>query len=102
MGRLRHSDACCVWSRPGICKPTLSYSRSEWPWCCSSCSCHMMLTWIICIPFAAALLTALVPRNYRFVVRVISLAATLLVMLLALKMFWDFDAADVVDGYRFH
>src|SRR5256714_5981966 len=61
-----------------------------------------MLTWIICIPFAAALLTTVVPRNYRFVVRVISLAATLLTMLLALKVFWDFEVADVVNGYRFH
>ena len=61
-----------------------------------------MLTWIICLPFAAALLTLLVPRNYRFVVRVISLGATLATLLLALKMFWDFDAADVVNGYRFH
>src|SRR5437588_11540644 len=61
-----------------------------------------MVTWIICIPFAAALLTALVPRNYRFVVRVTSLAATVLTMLLALKLFWDFDVADVVNGYRFH
>ena len=60
-----------------------------------------MLTWIICTPFVAALLTALVPRNYRFVIRVISLVATLFSMLLALKLFWDFDAADVVNGYRF-
>jgi len=61
-----------------------------------------MLTWIICLPFAAALLTAFVPRNYRFVIRVISLAATLATMLVALRMFWSFDAADVKDGYRFH
>jgi len=61
-----------------------------------------MLTWIICLPFAGALLTVLVPRNYRFVIRVISLAATLMSMLLALKLFWDFDGAGVVNGYRFH
>src|SRR5467141_2810591 len=60
-----------------------------------------MLTWIICIPFAAALLTALVPRNYRLVLRAIPLVATLLTALLALKLFWGFDVADVVDGYRF-
>jgi NADH-quinone oxidoreductase subunit M len=60
-----------------------------------------MLTWIICIPFAAALVTAFVPRNYRFVIRAISLGATLLTMLFALKMFWTFDVADVVDGYRY-
>src|SRR6185503_4857411 len=61
-----------------------------------------MLSWIICIPFAAALITAFVPRNYRFVFRMISLGATLLTMLLALKMFWSFEVADVVDGYRYH
>src|SRR4051812_32701289 len=60
-----------------------------------------MLTWIICLPFAAALLTALIPRNYRFVIRVISLGATLVGMLLALGLFWKFDVADVTAGYRF-
>src|SRR5882762_3541349 len=61
-----------------------------------------MLTWIICLPFAAALLTALVPRNYRLVIRVISLGGTLASMLLALDLFWKFDAADVTSaGYHF-
>jgi len=60
-----------------------------------------MLTWIICLPFAAALLTALVPRNYRFVIRVISLAATLAAALVAFRMFWGFDAADVINGFRY-
>ena len=41
-----------------------------------------MLTWIICIPFGAALLTAVIPRNYRLLLRAIPLAATFLTMLL--------------------
>src|SRR3954463_16816343 len=61
-----------------------------------------MLTWIICIPFLAAMLTLLVPRNYRFVIRVIALGATLATMLLALNMFRQFEIADSVSGYRFH
>lgn len=60
-----------------------------------------MLTWIICLPFAGALLTALVPRNYRFVIRVISLGVTFLSMLLALNLFRLFEVADVIAGYRF-
>jgi formate hydrogenlyase subunit 3/multisubunit Na+/H+ antiporter MnhD subunit len=54
-----------------------------------------MLTWIICLPFAAALLTGLVPRNYRPVIRGISLLATLGSMVLALNLFWEFDAMEV-------
>src|SRR3954447_22508249 len=60
-----------------------------------------MLTWIIGLPFAAALLAGFVPRNYRFVIRVIALTATLGSMLIALKLFWQFDAAEVSDGFRF-
>jgi len=60
-----------------------------------------MLTWIICFPLAGALLTGLVPRNYRFIIRVIALGAMLASMILALDLFWNFDAEDVVDGYRF-
>src|ERR1043166_4239018 len=60
-----------------------------------------MLTWIICLPVAGAVLTGLVPRNYRFVIRGLSLAATLGSMLIALKMFWQFEGAEAVDGFRF-
>src|SRR5258705_6082972 len=61
-----------------------------------------MLTWIVFLPFAAAFLTALVPRTYRFVIRVICLGGTFASMLLALNLFWNFDAANVTPaGYRF-
>jgi len=60
-----------------------------------------MLTWIICLPLIAALLVALVPRHYRFLVRVIALLATLIDMVLALVMFMKFGAAPATDGYRF-
>src|SRR5258706_110483 len=98
----RQSGGLCASCRLETSRPMPSCVRWELRLSSSSRCCNNMLTWIICLPFAAALLTALVPRNYRFVIRVISLAATLISMLLALKLFWDFDAADVVNGYRFH
>ena len=60
-----------------------------------------MLTSIICIPFLAALVMAFIPRNYRLLLRAIPLAATFITMLLAIRVFWNFEIADVVDGYRF-
>ena len=61
-----------------------------------------MLTWIICLPLLAALLTLFIPRPYRFVIRVVALAATLLTMLLAVKLFLGFDAAEAgAGGYKF-
>ena len=58
-----------------------------------------MLTSIICLPFAAALLIALLPANYRFVVRLLALAATLASSVLALLLFWNFETGTA--GYQF-
>jgi NADH-quinone oxidoreductase subunit M len=61
-----------------------------------------MLTAIILLPFLAALAILLIPRNYRFVIRVIALLATLGSLLLATKMFVSFDSASAgVGGYKF-
>ena len=60
------------------------------------------LTSIILWPLLAALVLAFVPRNFRFLARIIALAATGLSLLLAVKMFLQFAGAAVdVDGYRF-
>ena len=58
-----------------------------------------MLTTILCVPLMAALLIALTPRNYRFVFRLIALAATLVTMILAVVLFWKFDPGAA--GYQF-
>ena len=61
-----------------------------------------MLTAIILIPLFAALGILCIPRNYRFVFRVVALMATLLTMLLAVKMFLGFNAATAgAGGYKF-
>jgi NADH:ubiquinone oxidoreductase subunit 4 (subunit M) len=52
-----------------------------------------LLTSIILVPFLGALAVALIPRNYRFVIRLVALASTLVTMLLAIAMFLKFDAA---------
>src|SRR5436309_2620735 len=48
------------------------------------------LTALIAFPLLAAVAIALVPRNYRFVIRMISLAATLLSMVFAISLFVKF------------
>ena len=61
-----------------------------------------MLTSIILIPFFAALAILFIPRNYRFVIRVVALAATLLTALIAVMLFLGFDAAPAgAGGYKF-
>ena len=47
-----------------------------------------ILTSIIFAPFLAALLVVLIPRNYRFVIRIVALIATAISMILAVKMFF--------------
>jgi len=54
---------------------------------------------ILVLPFLAAIGLAFVPRNYRFVMRLVTLATTLLVALLAVTLFWRFNADDA--GYQF-
>lgn len=60
-----------------------------------------LLTSIILVPFLGALIVALTPRNYRFVIRVVALASTLISMLLAIAMFVKFDGAAAIDGFKF-
>jgi NADH-quinone oxidoreductase subunit M len=60
-----------------------------------------LLTAIICVPLFAAFFTAIIPRNYRVIIRGLALAASGLTLLLALRLFVTYDAAPVVDGFRF-
>jgi NADH-quinone oxidoreductase subunit M len=57
------------------------------------------LTFIFGLPFLAAIGLAFVPRNYRFVMRLVALATTLLVALLAIKLFWQFNTG--TEAYQF-
>ncbi len=58
-----------------------------------------LLTYILGLPFLAALLLAFVPRNYRVVMRAGAVAATLLSAVLAVVMFARFNAG--ASGYQF-
>ena len=60
-----------------------------------------LLTSIILVPFLGALIVALIPRNFRFVIRVVALASTLVSMVLAIAMFVKFDAAAATNGFKF-
>ena len=61
-----------------------------------------MLTTLLLLPFLAALAVMLIPANYRFVIRLIALGATLLSFLVALKVFISFPGAEPGEGgYRF-
>lgn len=60
-----------------------------------------LLTSIILVPLLGALVVALIPRNYRFVIRIVALASTLISMALAITMFVQFDSAAVTDGFKF-
>ncbi len=57
------------------------------------------LTGIVALPFLAAIGLAFVPRNYRFVMRLLTLATTLLVALLGLFLFWRFNTG--AENYQF-
>lgn len=63
------------------------------------------MTTLICIvgwPLIAAIALAFVPRNYRVIMRVVAILATLLSALLALKMFVQFNGAVAdADGFKF-
>jgi NADH-quinone oxidoreductase subunit M len=58
-----------------------------------------MLTLIVLLPFLAAIGLAFVPVNFRFVMRLVALATTLVVALLGLLLFWRFDTGAA--GYQF-
>jgi NADH-quinone oxidoreductase subunit M len=57
------------------------------------------LTYIIGWPLVAALLLCLVPRDYKFVMRLVAVVVTFIVMILAVKMFWRFDA--LAGGFQY-
>jgi NADH:ubiquinone oxidoreductase subunit 4 (subunit M) len=46
-----------------------------------------LLTLLILVPLLAALLVVLIPGHYRFVIRLVAIAATLATLLLALTIF---------------
>jgi NADH-quinone oxidoreductase subunit M len=58
-----------------------------------------LLTYIAGWPLLAALALIFVPRNYRVIIRAVALAATLVTMLLAVKMFCQFVPG--ANGYQF-
>jgi NADH-quinone oxidoreductase subunit M len=60
-----------------------------------------LLTSIILVPLLGALIVALIPRNFRFVIRIVALASTLVSMILAITMFVKFDAATATNGFKF-
>ena len=60
-----------------------------------------LLTSIILIPLVGALVVALIPRNYRFVIRIVALASTVISMALAILMFAQFDSAIATNGFKF-
>jgi NADH-quinone oxidoreductase subunit M len=57
------------------------------------------LTAIISVPFFAALLLALIPRNYRFLIRVLALAATFATAAMAINLFIQFKTGST--DYQF-
>jgi NADH-quinone oxidoreductase subunit M len=58
-----------------------------------------LLTYIILVPFIGALIVALIPRDYRFIIRIVALASSLISMLLAIAVFAKFDAN--ATGFQF-
>ncbi|MHB8523779.1 MAG: complex I subunit 4 family protein [Limisphaerales bacterium] len=58
-----------------------------------------LLTSIICVPFFAAGLIALVPRNFRFGIRLVALLSTLVTLLLGMILFCRFQTG--LAGYQF-
>jgi NADH-quinone oxidoreductase subunit M len=54
------------------------------------------LTFIFGLPLLAALLMALIPRNYRFVIRCLALLATFSSMVIAVVMFCKFNSIEMV------
>ena len=60
------------------------------------------LSLILLLPLLAAIVLAFVPRNFAVVMRGVALVVTFVTMLLAMKMFCQFNSAEVSDnGYRF-
>src|SRR5690349_19437193 len=61
-----------------------------------------ILTLILGLPLLAAVVLAFVPRDYRFVMRLVALGATAASALLAILLFVQYPGAEAnADGYRF-
>src|SRR5579859_3825966 len=61
-----------------------------------------LLTSIIFCPLLAAIVLALIPRNYRFLMRLLTLFAMAITMVLGIVLFWRFDGATAgAGGYKF-
>jgi NADH-quinone oxidoreductase subunit M len=60
-----------------------------------------LLSAIFLVPLLAALLVLVIPRDYRFLIRLVALGATLVSLALAFALFAKFDAAPAVDGFKF-
>jgi NADH-quinone oxidoreductase subunit M len=58
-----------------------------------------ILTYIFGCPLLAALLLAFVPRNYRVIIRAVAVLGTFISMVLAIKMFCEFQPGKA--GYQF-
>ena len=61
-----------------------------------------LLSSIFLLPLLAALVVLCIPRNYKFVIRLVTLGATFASMLLALALFVKFNDAPVENGFRFN
>ncbi len=59
------------------------------------------LTLIFLLPLLAALVLALIPRNFRFAIRSLALLASLVSMLIAVYAFFTFDGRPAPSGFRF-
>jgi NADH-quinone oxidoreductase subunit M len=60
------------------------------------------LTLIFILPLLAAIVLAFVPRNFAVIMRAVAVAVTLVTMLLAIKMFAQFNCAPADEnGYKF-
>jgi NADH-quinone oxidoreductase subunit M len=59
------------------------------------------LTYIFAFPLLAAALMVLIPRNFRFMIRLLALVATLASMLVAIGVFYHFNTSLAGTGYQF-
>jgi NADH-quinone oxidoreductase subunit M len=59
------------------------------------------LTVIFVLPLLGAMLIALIPRNFRPVIRGVALLVTFISMLVAIRMFCHFDSRAAFRGYQF-
>jgi len=57
------------------------------------------LTYIFLLPLLAAIALVFVPRNFAVIMRAVAVGVTFVTMLLAVLMFWKFDAK--AEGYQF-